>query len=80
MAGGARRAGGFGRAGPSLGLPKGIFAALRRQANPPIRVSPILVESASLAPDAVYARLRSRARASRRRRPRRGWPSTARTS
>jgi P-type Mg2+ transporter len=48
------------RPGASLELPKGIFAALRRQ-PPPIRVAPILVESASLTSDAVYQRLRSRA-------------------
>ena len=48
------------RPGVSLMLPKGIFAALRRQ-PPPIRVAPILVESASLTSDAVYQRLRSRA-------------------
>ena len=42
-----------------IGLPKGIFAALRRQ-PPPIRVAPILVESASLTSDAVYERLGSR--------------------
>jgi Mg2+-importing ATPase len=46
--------------GASLVLPKGIFAALRRQ-PPPIRVAPILIESASLTSDAVYQRLRSRA-------------------
>jgi Mg2+-importing ATPase len=45
--------------GASLGLPKGIFAALRRQARP-IRVAPMLVESSSLAPDIVYQRLGSR--------------------
>ncbi|MFY9551464.1 MAG: magnesium-translocating P-type ATPase [Thermoanaerobaculia bacterium] len=43
-----------------MGLPKGIFAALRRQ-PPPIRVAPILVESASLTSEVVYQRLRSRA-------------------
>ena len=46
--------------GASLLLPKGIFAALRRQ-PPPIRVAPILIESASLASDVAYQRLRSRA-------------------
>jgi Mg2+-importing ATPase len=46
--------------GASLVLPKGIFAALRRQ-PPPIRVAPILIESASLTSEAVYQRLRSRA-------------------
>ncbi len=51
---------GSSRGDATVGLPKGIFAALRRQ-PPPIRVSPILVESASLAVDALYARLRSRA-------------------
>ena len=45
--------------GASVGLPKGIFAALRRQ-PPPIRVAPILLESASLAADGVYQRLQSR--------------------
>jgi len=48
------------RPGASLGLPKGIFAALRRQ-PPPIRVAPILVESASLTSEVVYQRLKSRA-------------------
>ena len=43
----------------SVGLPKGIFAALRRQ-PPPIRVAPILLESASLTSDGVYQRLHSR--------------------
>jgi Mg2+-importing ATPase len=47
------------KAGTLVGLPKGIFVALRRQA-PPIRVAPILVESAALSSDAVYQRLRSR--------------------
>src|SRR5438094_2951401 len=47
-------------AGSSVGLPKGVFAALRRQ-PPPIRVAPILLESASLTSDVVYQRLRSRA-------------------
>ena len=45
--------------GASVGLPKGIFAALRRQ-PPPIRVAPILLESASLTTDGVYQRLQSR--------------------
>ena len=45
--------------GASVGLPKGIFAALRRQ-PPPIRVDPILLESASLTTDGVYQRLQSR--------------------
>jgi Mg2+-importing ATPase len=45
--------------GASVGLPKGIFAALRRQ-PPPIRVASILLESASLTPDEVYRRLTSR--------------------
>ncbi len=48
------------RPGASVGLPKGIFAALRRQ-PPPIRVAPILLESASLTSDLVYRRLGSRA-------------------
>jgi len=43
-----------------VGLPKGIFAALRRQ-PPPIRVFPLLLESASMTPDAVWQRLESRA-------------------
>ena len=43
-----------------MGLPKGIFAALRRQ-PPPIRVFPLLLESASMTPDAVWQRLESRA-------------------
>ena len=43
-----------------MGLPKGIFAALRRQ-PPPIRVAPILLESASLTSDVVYQQFRSRA-------------------
>jgi Mg2+-importing ATPase len=46
--------------GASVGLPKGIFAALRRQ-PPPIRVFPLLLESASMTPDAVWQRLESRA-------------------
>jgi Cation transporter/ATPase, N-terminus len=46
--------------GSSVGLPKGVVAALRRQ-PPPIRVAPILLESASLTSDVVYQRLRSRA-------------------
>jgi Mg2+-importing ATPase len=45
--------------GSSLGLPKGIFAALRRQPRT-IRVAPILLESATLTPDAVYQLLKSR--------------------
>ena len=45
--------------GTSVGLPKGIFAALRRQ-PPPIRVAPILLESASLTTAGVYQRLQSR--------------------
>ena len=47
------------RPGPSVGLPKGIFAALGRQ-PPPIRVAPILLESASLTSEALYQRLQSR--------------------
>jgi hypothetical protein len=43
------------RPGSSVGLSKGIFAVLRRQ-PPPIRVAPILLESASLASDVVYRR------------------------
>jgi P-type Mg2+ transporter len=42
-----------------VGLPKGIFAALRRQ-PPPIRVAPLLLESASLTADVVFQRLESR--------------------
>jgi len=49
----------WGRPNGTLGLPKGIFAALRRQ-QPPIRVAPILVEAASLTSEATYQRLRSR--------------------
>jgi P-type Mg2+ transporter len=48
------------RPGASVGLPKGIFAAARRQ-QPPIRVAPILLETSSLSPDGVYARLHTRA-------------------
>ncbi len=44
----------------SVGLHKGIFAALHLQ-PPPIRVAPILLEAASLTSDSVYQRLRSRA-------------------
>src|SRR5260370_38911173 len=47
------------RPGASVGLPKGIFAALRRQ-PPPIRVAPILLESAFLTSDAVFQRFQSR--------------------
>ncbi len=47
------------RPGASVGLPKGIFALLRRQ-PPPIRVAPILLESAPLTSDGVYQRLQSR--------------------
>jgi hypothetical protein len=39
--------------GPFIGLPKGIFVALRRQARS-IRVSPVLVESAALSSQALY--------------------------
>jgi Mg2+-importing ATPase len=42
-----------------VGLPKGIFGALRRQ-PPPIRVAPMLLESASLPSDVVFQRLNSR--------------------
>lgn len=48
-----------GHRGASLALPKGIFAALRRQPLP-IRVAPILLESASLTLEAVYQRLGTR--------------------
>jgi hypothetical protein len=48
------------RPGASVGLPKGIFAALRRR-PPPIRVAPILLEAASLPAEGVYPRLRTRA-------------------
>ena len=44
----------------SIGLPKGIFAQLRRQ-PPPIRVAPVLLETASLPVDQVYERLHTRA-------------------
>jgi len=47
------------RPGASVALPKGIFAALRRQ-PPPIRVAPLLLESASLTTDVVFQRLESR--------------------
>jgi hypothetical protein len=46
-------------AGRLMGLPKGLFAALRRQ-PPPIRVATILLESASLTSAGVYQRLQSR--------------------
>ena len=46
-------------AAASVGLPKGIFAALRRQ-PPPIRVDPLLLETASLPVDGVYQRLQTR--------------------
>ena len=48
------------RPGSSVGLPKGIFTAARRQA-PPIRVAPLLLETSPLTPDGVYERLRTRA-------------------
>jgi Mg2+-importing ATPase len=48
------------RPGASVGLPKGIFAALRRQPHP-IRVAPLLLETASMTADDVYQRLQSRA-------------------
>jgi P-type Mg2+ transporter len=44
---------------PSLVLPKHLFAAIRRE-HPPIRVAPLVVESAALAPEAVHQRLGSR--------------------
>ena len=47
------------RPAPSLGLHRGVFAALRRQPRP-IRVAQILLDSASLTPEGVYQRLRSR--------------------
>ncbi len=40
-------------------IPKGIFAAIRRE-NPAIRVAPIVVESATLPAEALYARLKTR--------------------
>ena len=43
----------------SVGLPKGIFAALRRQ-PPPIRVDPLLLATASQSIEGVYQQLRSR--------------------
>jgi P-type Mg2+ transporter len=55
-----RRAVRLWRPGASVGLPKGIFAALRRQ-PPPIRVAPILLQTASLTAEDVYQRLRTRA-------------------
>ena len=48
------------RLGVSLGLPKGIFAALRREPTH-INVAAILIESAALPPDIAYQRLGSRA-------------------
>jgi hypothetical protein len=47
------------RPGASVGLPKGIFAALRRQ-PPPIRIAPLLLGSSALTADDVYRRLESR--------------------
>ena len=38
---------------PSVLLPKHLFAAIRHQ-QPPIRVAPIVVESAALAPEIVH--------------------------
>lgn len=49
----------FLRPGASVGLPKGIFAAVRRE-PPPIRVAPVLLETASLTMEGVYQRLGSR--------------------
>jgi hypothetical protein len=46
------------RPGASVGLAKGIFAALRRQ-PPPIRGRPILLEAASLSAEGVDPRLRT---------------------
>jgi Mg2+-importing ATPase len=45
---------------PRAVLPKHLFAAIRRE-KPPIRVAPIVVEAAALAPDAALARLATRA-------------------
>ncbi len=45
---------------PSAVLPKRPFAP-RPHERAPIRVSPLLIESAGIEPDAVYARLRTRA-------------------
>jgi Mg2+-importing ATPase len=47
------------RPGASVGLPKGIFVALRRQ-PPPIRVAPLLIELAFPTSELVYQRLDSR--------------------
>ncbi len=44
---------------PSILLPKHLFAAIRHQ-QPPVRVAPIVVESAALAPEIVHQRLGSR--------------------
>ena len=43
----------------SIGLPKGIFAALRHQA-PPIRVSPRLLATASVSVDQALQQLNTR--------------------
>jgi hypothetical protein len=44
---------------PSILLPKHLFAAIRWQ-QPPIRVAPIVVEAAALAPEIAHERLGSR--------------------
>ncbi|MCE9591158.1 MAG: magnesium-translocating P-type ATPase [Planctomycetes bacterium] len=44
---------------PSTILPKNLFAAIRRE-KPAIRVSAVVVESATLTPQAVYERLETR--------------------
>ncbi|MBI3833554.1 MAG: magnesium-translocating P-type ATPase [Planctomycetes bacterium] len=49
----------FIRLAPSIGLPKRVFAAIRRQPAP-IRVANEVIESASLAPSAVFDRLGAR--------------------
>ena len=43
----------------SIALPKGLFAAIRRQPAP-IRVAPVLIEMAGLAPEAVFTRFETR--------------------
>ena len=60
MAGAPGRIVRFFKPGASVGLPKGIFVALHRH-RPPIRVAPILLETASLPPERVFERLASRA-------------------
>lgn len=47
------------KSAPSVALPKGLFAALRKQPQP-IRVDPLLLEVSALPSHAVYERLMSR--------------------